>query len=391
MSAHTLTYLDYHSTTPCDSRVVEAMLPYFTTDFGNPSSVLHASGLAAAEAVDQARAQVAALIGAQSREILFTSGATESNNLAILGLARGTTSVRQRIVTTAVEHKAVLQPCAALGRQGFDIAILPVDDAGRVDMAAVRASIDDNTLLVSIQAANNEIGTIQNLREIADYAHEWGAIVHTDAAQAVGKIPVAVDDWDIDLLSISAHKLYGPKGIGALYIRGGPFALQLEPLSYGGGQEHELRPGTLNVPGIVGLGKACAICAELMPEESHRISMLRDLLESLLLAAIPGLQRNGALDARLPGNSSLTFPGLEADSIIAHTPDLALSTGSACTSGALEPSHVLQALGLSRSAAYSTIRVGLGRYTTEDEVRRAVATILRACEDIRALMSGNQD
>lgn len=360
------------------------MLPYFRQEFGNPSSATHRAGRVSAQAVDRAREQVAALIHAQPREIVFTSGATESNNLAILGLAHGTTD-RRRIITSAVEHKAVLQPCVRLRQMGFDVTVLPVDSTGKVDLGSARAAITDETLLVSIQAASNEIGTIQDLPKIADWAHEHGAFIHTDAAQAVGKIPVDVDEWDVDLLSISAHKLYGPKGVGALYVRGGPYALPLEPLVYGGGQEHELRPGTLNVPGIVGLGRACELCLDELPEESGRVAALRDLLESLLMSCIPDLRRNGALESRLPGNSSLTFVNLDADAVIAHAPDLALSTGSACTSGALEPSHVLQAIGLSRRDAYSTIRIGLGRFTTEDEVRNAASSITQAVEAVRAL------
>lgn len=385
MSREPSIYLDYHATTPCDPQVVDAMLPYFRQDFGNPSSASHRPGRLSAQAVDRARGQVAALIHAQAREIVFTSGATESNNLAILGLARGASDNRRRIVTTAVEHKAVLQPCIALRRQGFDVTILPVSPTGKVNLAAAHAAITDETLLVSIQAASNEIGTIQDLATMTKWAHEHGAFVHTDAAQAVGKIPVDVDEWNVDLLSISAHKLYGPKGVGALYVRGGPYALPLEPLVYGGGQEQELRPGTLNVPGIVGLGKACELCLGTLPKEARRVAALRDQLEALLMSDIPDLRRNGALDDRLPGNSSLTFVGLDADAIIAHAPDLALSTGSACTSGALEPSHVLQAIGLSRQEAYSTIRVGLGRFTTEDEIRQAAGSIAQAVKTVRSL------
>jgi cysteine desulfurase len=366
------------------------MLPFFTNDFGNPSSASHVVGRVAAEAVDVARSQVAELIGAEPREIVFTAGATESNNLAILGLARGSRTSRRRIVTTAIEHKAVLEPCQHLKKQGFEVIILPVDKAGRVIMEAAAEAIDATTLLVSVQAASNEIGTIQDMPRIADLAHERGALLHTDAAQAVGKILVDVDEWDIDLLSISGHKLYAPKGIGALFIRGGAYELPLEPLAYGGGQEHELRPGTTNVPSAVALGAACAICSDSLLEESRRVGVLRDLFESLLLAELAGLERNGALENRLPGNSSITFPGLEADAIMAHASDLALSTGSACTSGALEPSHVLQAIGLSRPLAYGTIRVGVGRFTTESEIGQAVASLVAAYKAVCALSSGEQ-
>jgi len=361
-------YLDYHATTPCDPRVVEAMLPYFTEQFANPSSATHRAGKNAAKAVEQARRQVAELIGAQPQEIIFTSGATESNNLAIQGLAWHPNNKRRKIVTTAIEHKAVLSPGKHLEKFGFELVVLPVDSVGRVDQTAAREAIDDNTVLVSIQSANNEIGTIQDISFFAHLAHAHGAFFHTDAAQAVGKIPVDVGEWDVDLLSISAHKLYGPKGVGALFVRGGPYALPLEPLVYGGGQESDVRPGTMNVPGIVGLGAACALCQAEMADEAPRITALRDQLETLLLAQIPNLHRNGDLEHRLPGNSSLTFPGVDAEALIANVPDLSLSAGSACTSGTPAPSYVLLAIGLSRQAAQQTVRVGLGRYTTEEEI-----------------------
>ena len=373
-------YLDYHATTPCDPRVVEAMLPYFTEGFGNPSSSLHRIGQAAADAVEKARAQIADLIGCQPGEIVFTGGATESNNLAIFGLARGNPTKRKRIVTTTVEHKAVLGPCQELQKQGFDIVRLPVDAVGCVDLDAARHAITDDTLLVSIQAANNEIGTLQPVVEVAQIAHERGALVHCDAAQAVGKIPVDIVSWGIDVLSISAHKLYGPKGVGALFISGGPRALPIKPLMVGGGQEQELRPGTLNVPGIVGFGEASSLSAVHLTEEAKQIAALRDRLENQLLQGIEGLGRNGSVQQRLPGNSSLTFPGVDAEALIANVPQLALSTGSACTSGAIEPSHVLLAIGLSREQAYSTLRIGLGRFTTKAEVERAADEIIRAIQ-----------
>jgi cysteine desulfurase len=380
-------YLDYHATTPCDPRVVQAMLPYFNEVFGNPSSSVHRAGRTAAGAVEQARGQVADLIHARAGEIIFTASATESNNLALLGLARGNTTGRKRIITTAIEHKSVLGPCYELQKQGFDVTILPVDREGRVDLNAVEGALTEDTLMVSVQAANNEIGTIQPIAEIAHLAHERGALVHCDAAQAVGKIPVDVEAWDIDLLSVSAHKLYGPKGIGALYIRGGAYAFPIKPMLFGGGQEHELRPGTLNVPGIVGFGEACNLCAQLLPEESKRVAELRDRLEGILLSAIGDLRRNGALNARLPGNSSLTFPGIDAEALIVNTPDLALSMGSACTSGALEPSHVLLAIGLDRKEAYSTVRIGLGRFTTEDDVTNAATAIIEAYYQLKVNIS----
>lgn len=380
-------YLDYHATTPCDPRVVEAMLPYFTEQFANPSSATHRAGKTAAKAVEQARRQVAGLIGAESKEIIFTSGATESNNLSILGLGRHPNNKRRKIVTTAIEHKAVLSPGKYLERLGFELVILPVDAVGRVDQAAVHEAIDENTVLVSIQAANNEIGTIQDIPFFAHLAHEYGAYFHTDAAQAVGKIPVDVGKWDVDLLSISAHKLYGPKGVGALFVRGGPYALPLEPLVYGGGQESDLRPGTMNVPGIVGLGAACALCQAEMADEAPRTAALRDRLEGLLLAQVPGMHRNGDMAHRLPGNSSLTFPGVDAEALLANVPELSLSAGSACTSGAPAPSHVLIAIGLNRQAASQTIRIGLGRFTMLGEISSAGELIAGAIFRILSISS----
>ena len=373
-------YLDHHATTPCDPAVVRAMLPYFGDAYGNPSSSVHEAGRAAAVAVEEARERVAELIGARRGEVVFTSGATEGNNLALFGLARGSGEGRRRVVTTSVEHKAVLGPCRELERQGFDVVVLPVNGEGTVDLGAAEEAIDDDTLLVSVQAANNEVGTIQPVAQMARLARNRGALVHCDAAQAVGKIPVDVDDWDVDLLSISAHKLYGPKGVGALYVRGGPYALPISPLVVGGGQEKGLRAGTLNVPGIVGLGEACRLGEQRLPKESVRVAALRDRLENAVLEEVPDVRRNGALEHRLPGNSSLTFPGIDAEALVVTTPELAISTGSACTAGAPEPSHVLLAIGLDREAAGSTIRIGVGRFNTEEEIDRAAGVIVGAVE-----------
>jgi cysteine desulfurase len=380
-------YLDYHATTPCDPQVIQAMIPYFGESFGNPSSSLHQMGRKAAEAAEKARTQVAELIGADSREIIFTGGATESNNLALFGIASSSREKRNRIVTTAIEHKSVLGPCKELQKQGFEVVILPVSRDAQIDIDIVNDTITSDTLIVSVQAANNEVGTIQPIKQIATIAHEKGALVHCDAAQAIGKIPVDVATWDVDLLSISAHKLYGPKGVGATYIRGGPYALSIRPLLFGGGQEYDLRSGTLNVPGIVGFGKACQLCTERLLDESLYIANLRNKLEEQLLCSLPSVHRNGALDCRLPGNSSLTFPGIDAEVLIVNVPELAISTGSACTSGALEPSHVLTAMRMSRSAAYSTIRIGIGRFTTEDEINRSVIMITDAA---KRLMDANE-
>lgn len=373
-------YLDHHATTPCDPRVVEAMLPFFTQHFGNASSS-HEAGQIAADAVSNAREEIATLLGARRSEIVFTSGATESNNLAIFGLANAFGEKRRRIVTTAIEHKAVLSPCRELEKQGFELIVLPVDRNGKVDLQAATEAINENTLVVSIQAANQEIGTIQPVHEIAALAHTQGALVHCDAAQAIGKIALDVNEWDIDLLSLSAHKLYGPKGVGVLYVRGGR-RLGIAPLFFGGEQEKEIRPGTLNVPSIVGLGVACQLCREKMQEESIRLAQLRDELETLLLLDIPHLKRNGDLQNRLPHNSSLTFPGIEAGALLANLPHLSISTGSACTSGTLGPSPILQALGLLRDETYSTLRVGLGRLTTSEEIDSAAKSIIAAYKKV---------
>jgi cysteine desulfurase len=374
-----LIYLDYNATTPCDPRVIERMMPYFAEVYGNPANGLHRQGRLAAQAVDEAREQVAALISAQPGEIIFTSGATESNNLAILGLARmANRSERNGIITCAIEHKAVLLPCKKLAEEGFEVMILPVDSMGQVALDAIREAVTDRTLLISIQAANNEIGTLQPIRAIAEIAHEQGAMVHCDAAQAVGKISVDVAGWGVDLLSISAHKLYGPKGIGALFVRGGGRSIPIEPLYYGGGQERGLRPGTTNVPAVVGLGEACHLSTQSLPREATELARLRDLLETQLLAAIPELAINGNRDCRLPNTSSLVLPGIDADALLLNLPDVMLGTGSACTSGAVESSHVLHALGLERRHAQSTIRASLGRYVDESDVQYAAKSIAAA-------------
>ena|SRR6476661_802145 len=382
-----LIYLDHHATTPCDPLVVEAMLPYFTAQFGNPSSA-HAAGTRTADAVQQAREQVASLVGAQPGEVIFTSGATEANNLALLGYARAAraTSSRRRIVISAIEHKAIINPAKQLAREGFEIVTLPVDNQGTVDLSAAADAITPDTLLVSIHAANSEIGTIQPIAKLAELAHAAGALLHSDAAQAVGKIPVDMLAWGADMLSISGHKLYGPQGIGALIVRH-PRRTQLEPLSYGGGQERGWRAGTLNVPGIVGLGAACALSSELLPIEIIRLASLRDDFESTVLAAISGVYRNGNSAYRLPHNSSLTFPGLEADALLARLPHLALSTGSACDTGTVEPSATLLALGLSRDDARATVRIGLGRFTTQQELEQAGKLLVKQVNLLSVLAS----
>jgi cysteine desulfurase len=362
-------YLDYNATTPCDPQVVEKMLPFFNEIYGNPSNGFHRQGRTAAKAVDVAREQIANLIGSQPNEIIFTSGATESDNLAIFGVARNQkNNPRKRLVSSRIEHKAVLNPCKKLEEEGFEVFLLPVDSQGEVSIQQAKIEINDRTLLVSIHLANNEIGTIQAIQEITKIAHQKGALVHCDAAQAIGKIPVDVEELDVDLLSISAHKLYGPKGVGALYVRGGLNAIPLEPLLYGGGQEKGVRSGTTNVPGIVGFGEASRLATELVNEEGLRIANLRDLMEKSLAEIIPDMRINGHHAKRLPNTSSMTFLGIDADALLFNLPEVMMGTGSACTSGAIEPSHVLQAIGLSREAASSTVRASLGRFVHDDDI-----------------------
>lgn len=362
-------YLDYNATTPCDIRVVEKMLPFFNEIYGNPANGLHAQGRMSAKAVDEAREQVANIINARSGEIVFTSGATESNNLALLGTARMLRNgKRARIVTSAIEHKAVLLPCEKLKDEGFDVIFLPVDKNGMVILEEARQAINDDTLLVSIQGANNEIGTLQPIKELVEFAHQHGAFFHCDAAQAVGKISINVDDWGVDLLSISAHKLYGPKGVGALYLRGGSNSIPMVPIWYGGGQENGLRSGTTNVPGIVGFGEACSLFMVGLEEDYERIRKMRNDIEDRLTAQFPSIIINGKGAERLPNTSSLTFPGADADALILNAPEIMIGTGSACTSGAIEPSHVLTAMGISRENASATIRISLGRFNDQEEV-----------------------
>lgn len=379
-------YLDYHATTPCDPKVVEAMLPYFTVEFANPSSSTHKAGRKVANDVEKARESVAQLIGAQPTEVIFTAGATESNNISILGLANGIQNYRRRIVTTSIEHKSILDPLKRMSNLGYEVITLPITNEGLVNLESARQIINEDTFLVTIQTANNEIGTIQNISELCKTAHENGALFHTDAAQAVGKIPINVHESDVDFLSISAHKIYGPKGIGSLYIRGGLMSTLLRPLQYGGGQEHSLRPGTYNVPGIIGLGKACELCLELFDEESARISHLRNSFESKLISACPNLTINGSTTNRLPGNTNLTFSGIDSEAIIANVPELAISAGSACNSGALEPSYVLQAIGLSREQAYQSLRIGIGRFTTKSDIEVASGLISSAVKRLRRFL-----
>jgi cysteine desulfurase len=372
-------YLDYQATTPTDPRVVEIMLPYFNRQFGNPHSRQHAYGWDAEDAVERARRQVAALIGAQARDIVFTSGATEANNLAIKGAARRDPG-RNRIVTVATEHKCVLEAGHRLEAEGVAVTYLPVRENGLLDLDKVAAAIDAATALVSVMAVNNEIGVIQPIAEIGKLAHARGALFHTDAAQAAGKIPLDVESMNIDLLSISGHKLYGPMGIGALYVRRG---VVLEPLFDGGGQERGLRSGTLPLPLCAGLGAACEIAARDMNEEGKRLLRLRTRLFDRLRDRLPDIRLNGDPKRRVAGNLNICFPGIDAEDLMMVAKDVAVSSGSACTSAAIEPSHVLLALGLPEELARSSLRISLGRFTSEDDVDQAVERLAAAVGELR--------
>ncbi len=377
-------YLDNHATTPCDPRVVAAMVPWFTEKFGNPHSLTHAYGREAEQAVEQARAQLADLIGADTRELVFTSGATEANNMAVKGAARFHRQFgKDGVVTLATEHKCVLESAKALERDAFRVALLPVGRDGLVGLDVVARAIDDKTAIVSVMSAHNEIGVIQPIKEIAALAHAKGALFHTDAAQAVGKIALDVADLGIDLMSISGHKFYGPKGIGALYLRRRPRA-RIEPLFDGGGQERGMRSGTLPVPLIVGLGQAASLAKAEMAGEAQRLLALRARFLAGLRAKIPEIVLNGDAERRLPGNLNLSFPGLKSVEVIAACPGLALSTGSACTAAEVEPSYVLRALGLGDELASSSLRIGLGRFTTATEVDFAIDTLAAAVLRLRA-------
>ncbi|MSR82880.1 MAG: aminotransferase class V-fold PLP-dependent enzyme [Candidatus Latescibacteria bacterium] len=372
-------YLDNLATTQVDPRVLEAMLPYFTRHFGNPSSATHTYGWTAKEAVALARAQVAALIGAVPQEILFTSGATEAINLALKGAAEFHRDRGKHLITCAIEHKAVLDCCRHLESRGFRVTFLPVDRWGRIDMGQLEAAITEQTILISLMAANNEIGTIQLLPEIGALARKRGVLWHCDAAQAVGKIPLAVETLGVDLLSVSGHKLYGPKGVGALYVRRQPRVRLLAQLD-GGGQERGLRGGTLNVPGIVGLGLACELARQELEAEALRLEALRQQLWLGITGPLSGVELNGHASARLPGNLHLSFAGVDGTELLLALPDLALSSGSACTSGSAEPSHVLKAIG---QQAPASLRFGLGRFNTEAEIATAVVQVVAAVGRLR--------
>lgn len=377
-------YLDYQATTPTDRRVVEAMLPYFTEIFGNPHSRSHAYGWEAEAAVEHARGQIAHLIGANAKEIIFTSGATESNNLALKGVARFYKDRKNHIITCVTEHKCVLDSCRHLEMEGFDITYLPVQPNGLIDLNRLKDAITDKTVMVSIMSVHNEIGVIQPIAEIGAICRERKVFFHTDAAQAVGKIPLDVEAMNIDLMSISGHKLYGPKGIGALYVRRRP-RVRLEALISGGGQERGMRSGTLPTPLCVGMGEACRIAEAEMGAEAERLHMLRDRFYNAITEQLADVYLNGDLENRIPGNLNISFAYVEGEGLMMGIKDLAVSSGSACTSASLEPSYVLRALGVDVEMAHTSLRIGLGRFTTEEEVDFAVELIVGEVSRLRQM------
>jgi len=378
-------YLDNHATTPVDPRVLKAMLPYFTERFGNAASRNHSFGWQAEEAVEKARRQIAELIGATPKEIIFTSGATESNNLAIKGAAEMYAEKGNHIITVATEHKAVLDTCKRLEKRGCQVTYLSVNKDGLIDPDQLRKTITDRTVLISVMYANNEIGVVQPIAEIGRIAKERGVLFHSDATQAVGKVPVNVIEDDIDLMSLSAHKMYGPKGIGALYVRRKNPRVQLTAQMDGGGHERGMRSGTLNVPAIVGLGEACAICQREMAEESGRLGELRDHLKDRLLAELDEVYVNGSMEHRLPNNLNMSFAYVEGESLLMGINDVAVSSGSACTSATLEPSYVLKALGVGEDLAHTSIRFGLGRFNTAEEIEYVVGRLVEVVRRLREL------
>jgi len=378
-------YLDNQATTAVDPRVLDAMLPYFTEKFGNAASRSHEFGWKAEDAVENARGQVAGLIHASPREIIFTSGATESNNLAIKGVAEAYRGKGNHIITQATEHKAVLDTCKRLEASGCKVTYLPVHPDGLIDLDELRGAITPNTILISIMYANNEIGVIQPIEAIGKIAKEKKVLLHADAAQAAGKIPIDVQKEGIDLLSISGHKIYGPKGVGALYVRRKNPRVDLSAMIDGGGHERGMRSGTLNVPGIVGLGRACELSQKEMAEEGERLRRQRDKLKDAITSRLEGTSINGSMDHRLPGNLNLSFAGVEGDALLMGINDVAVSSGSACTSATLEPSYVLRALGVPEELAHSSIRFGLGRFNTDEEIEYAAARVIETVKRLREL------
>lgn len=378
-------YMDNHATTPLDPRVLEAMMPYFTDTFGNAASRNHAFGWEAEAGVETAREQVAKLIGATAREIIFTSGATEGDNLAIKGVAEMYRERGNHIIAQVSEHKAILDTCKRMEKYGYRVTYLPVNRDGLIELEDLKRAMDDKTILVTIMFANNEIGVVQPIAEIGKLCRERGVVFHTDAVQAVGKIPVDVNAMNIDVLSISAHKLYGPKGVGALYVRRRNPRVQLAAQIDGGGHERGMRSGTLNVPGIVGLGKACEICRLEMTEEAERQRTMRDHLREKLENALDYVEVNGSWEHRLPGNLNMSFVYVEGESLLMGINDVAVSSGSACTSATLEPSYVLKSLGLGDDVAHSSIRFGLGRFNTMEEVDYVADKIIDVVRKLREL------
>ena len=382
-------YLDHHATTPCDPRVVEAMLPYFSGTFGNPASRNHVFGWRAEEAVETARAQVAALVGAQAKEIVFTSGATESDNLMLKGAAGRLADKGDHIVTVATEHPAVLDTVAALEGRGFRVTRLPVGRDGLLGADDVARALEERTILVSVMWANNEIGVLQPIEAIGRLCRERGVLFAVDAAQALGKLPIDVRAAGVDLLAVSAHKVYGPKGVGALYVRSGAPRLRLEPQIDGGGHERGFRSGTLNVPGIVGFGAACALAGATLAEEGERILGLRERLRRGILSRVDDVQVNGSLEHRLPGNLNLSFAGVDGEALLMALRDVAVSSGSACASASPEPSHVILALGVGSDLAHASIRFGVGRGNTEAEIDYVIDLVAEKVKGLRALPSAS--
>jgi cysteine desulfurase len=376
--------MDNHATTAVDPRVLEEMLPYFTEKFGNSASRNHSFGWIADRAVETARAQVANLLGAKPDEIVFTSGATESDNLAIKGVAEANRQQGNHIVTALTEHKAVLDSCKHLEKDGYQVTYLPVEKDGRIDLNDLERAMGDKTILVTIMAANNEIGVVQPIAEIGNLCRQRSVVFHTDAAQAAGKIPLPAGNESLDLVSISGHKIYGPKGVGVLYVREASH-LRLAPLIDGGGHEHGLRSGTLNVPGIVGLGKACALAAAEMPEESSRAAGLRNRLRDKIMSELDEVYVNGSVEHRLPGNLNLSFAGVDGEELLTGLDDIAVSSGAACTSAQIEPSYVLKALGIPDRLAQSSIRFGIGRFNTEAEVDYVAGRVIEVVRQLREL------
>jgi cysteine desulfurase len=376
-------YLDSHATTPVDPRVLEAMLPFFSEHFGNASSRNHPFGWKAGKAVERAREQVGALIGARFRDVVFTSGATESNNLALKGAARRAAPARRHIVTFRTEHRAVLDPCRALERDGFRVSYLEVDRQGRIDLDTLRDAVGHDTLLVSAMSANNEIGVLHPVGEIAEIAHAHGALFHCDAVQSAGVLRLDVKELGVDLVSLSAHKMYGPKGVGALYVAKRDPGIDLEPLFDGGGHERGYRSGTLNVPAIVGFGRAAELCGEAAGADAKRLRSLRDRLWTAL-SALDGVHVNGAMERRLPNNLNVRVDDVHGESLFkAIAGDVAVSSGAACATASAEPSHVLRAIGLSDEDARASIRFGLGRFTTEQEIDIAATVVIDAARSLR--------